>query len=224
VTTTYPTGSRTPVEFYGTPIITSGQFAEWCKSQDRLQQHSFIHSFIFLYVPNLEHRAPFGVSVITRTIRHTVGLLWMSDQPVAEASTYTGQHIIYKHKRQTSMPRTGFEPAISETKRPQTYALDRAASGIGNATTWKTVILNMSKVKEYLMGTCLKICSGILALCILFTCCICWTTTVRKSKQKTDADRNRSLGLILEWKVMMMKRIFMYVHVKIFVRLDMKSN
>jgi hypothetical protein len=44
----------------------------------------------------LEHRAPFGVSVIThtRTIRHTVGLLWTSDQPVTEASTYTGQHNI----------------------------------------------------------------------------------------------------------------------------------
>jgi hypothetical protein len=29
------------------------------------------------------------------------------------------------------MPRSGFEPAIPETKRPQTYALDRVASGIG---------------------------------------------------------------------------------------------
>jgi hypothetical protein len=42
----------------------------------------------------LEHRARFGVSVITHTIRHTVGLLWPSDQPVAEAYTYTGQHNI----------------------------------------------------------------------------------------------------------------------------------
>jgi hypothetical protein len=29
------------------------------------------------------------------------------------------------------MPRAGFEPAIPATKRPQTYALDRAAIGIG---------------------------------------------------------------------------------------------
>jgi hypothetical protein len=27
----------------------------------------------------------FGVSVITHTIRHTVGLLWTSDQPVTDA-------------------------------------------------------------------------------------------------------------------------------------------
>jgi hypothetical protein len=44
----------------------------------------FIH---FPFVPNLEHRAPFGVYVITHTLRHTVGLLWTSDQPVAETST-----------------------------------------------------------------------------------------------------------------------------------------
>jgi hypothetical protein len=30
----------------------------------------------------------------SHTIRHTGGLLWTSDQPVAEASTYTGQHNI----------------------------------------------------------------------------------------------------------------------------------
>jgi hypothetical protein len=63
----------------------------------------------------------------THTIRHTVELLWTSDQPVAETSTYTGQH-----NRQTSMPRAGFENATPTTERPQTYALDRAATGIGS--------------------------------------------------------------------------------------------
>jgi hypothetical protein len=29
------------------------------------------------------------------------------------------------------MPLTGFEPAIPATKRPQTYAFDSAATGIG---------------------------------------------------------------------------------------------
>jgi hypothetical protein len=71
---------------------------------------------------------PFRVPVITHTGKHTLGFLWTSDQPVAEASTYTGQH---KHNRQTSMPRAGFEPETPATKRPQTYSLDRAATGIG---------------------------------------------------------------------------------------------
>jgi hypothetical protein len=30
------------------------------------------------------------------------------------------------------MPRTVFEPTIQATKRPQTYALNRAATGIGH--------------------------------------------------------------------------------------------
>jgi hypothetical protein len=35
------------------------------------------------------------------------------------------------HKRQTSMPPVGLEPASPASARPQTHALDRAATGIG---------------------------------------------------------------------------------------------
>ena len=35
------------------------------------------------------------------------------------------------HNRQTSMPPVGFEPTISAGERPQTYDLDRAATGTG---------------------------------------------------------------------------------------------
>jgi hypothetical protein len=52
----------------------------------------------------------------------------MSNQPIEETSTYIGQH-----NRQTSMPRAGFEPATQATKQPQTYTLDRAATGIGKS-------------------------------------------------------------------------------------------
>jgi hypothetical protein len=55
------------------------------------QKNSFIH---FPFDTNLEHRAAFTVSVITHTIRQTVGLLWTNDQPVAETSTYTWQQHI----------------------------------------------------------------------------------------------------------------------------------
>jgi hypothetical protein len=34
----------------------------------------------------------------------------------------TQENTTYKHKRQTSMPRVGFEPAIPATERPQTYS------------------------------------------------------------------------------------------------------
>jgi hypothetical protein len=87
---------------------------------------------------------------LTHTLRHTVELLWTSDQPVEEASTYTGQH-----KRETSMPRTWFEPAISATKRPQTYALDRAA--LGSAINILPTIIRPTVVKEW--GTLLHLCA-----------------------------------------------------------------
>jgi len=35
------------------------------------------------------------------------------------------------HNRQTSMPPMGFEPTTPAGERPQTYALDRAVTGIG---------------------------------------------------------------------------------------------
>jgi len=43
------------------------------------------------------------------------------------------------------MPSVGFEPTISEDERPQTYALDRAATGTGRHVDWikkKTVVTN----------------------------------------------------------------------------------
>jgi hypothetical protein len=59
--------------------------------------------------------------------RHTVRLLWTSDQPVAETSTYTGQH-----NRHTSMPGAGLESATLATKWQQTYVIDSEATGISN--------------------------------------------------------------------------------------------
>jgi len=58
----------------------------------------------------------------------SVGLLWTSDQPVAETS-YLITH--NTHKRQAPMFPVGFEPASPASERPQTHALDRAATGTG---------------------------------------------------------------------------------------------
>ena len=72
--------------------------------------------------------APQAASVLrflghTHTHRHSLGLLSMSDQLVAEATTYTKHN---KHKRRTSMQSLGLEPTIPATERLQTCALDRA--------------------------------------------------------------------------------------------------
>jgi hypothetical protein len=54
---------------------------------------------------------------------HSVGLLWRSDRPVAETSDNT-------NSQETVMSPAGFEFSISEGERPQTHAVDRAATGI----------------------------------------------------------------------------------------------
>jgi hypothetical protein len=61
---------------------------------------------------------PRHTGILVILLRHSVGLPWTSDQFVAMATTYTGQHNTETH-RQTSMPRAGFEPTIVVTKQPR---------------------------------------------------------------------------------------------------------
>jgi hypothetical protein len=52
----------------------------------------------------------------------------MSDQPIAQAATYTTHN---KEKTRTSKPSGGFEPAIPTIYRLQKYASERTVTGIG---------------------------------------------------------------------------------------------
>jgi hypothetical protein len=54
---------------------------------------------------------------------HSVGLLWTSDQPDAETSTW--QHTILTRDRHPC-PSAGFEPTTPASERSQTHALDRS--------------------------------------------------------------------------------------------------
>jgi len=71
----------------------------------------------------IRHGWGFGVA-----FRHTT----LGRTPLDEWSgrcIYLYLKIHHSHNRQTSMPPVGFETAIPATVRPQTYALDRAATG-----------------------------------------------------------------------------------------------
>jgi hypothetical protein len=66
----------------------------------------------------------------TITIRHTtVGRNPLDEWSARRRDLYLTTHNI--QNRQTSIPPLGFEPTIPESERLQTYALDRAATGIG---------------------------------------------------------------------------------------------
>jgi len=62
--------------------------------------------------------------------RTTVGRTPLNQWSARRRDLYLTTH--NTHNRQTSMPPMGFEPTISAGERPQTYALDRAATGIGH--------------------------------------------------------------------------------------------
>ena len=84
----------------------------------------------------------------------------MNDQLYAQTSTCTTQNT---HKRQTSMPPTGFEPAMPASKRPQTHTLDRAATGIGTLTynTMYSLLIYFNVIKYVSLNEFLVVLSDI---------------------------------------------------------------
>ena len=59
---------------------------------------------------------------------HSVGVLCTGYQP--DEGTSVSQHRTLKRDRHPC-PQVGFEPTITESKRPQTHALDSATTGNG---------------------------------------------------------------------------------------------
>jgi len=64
--------------------------------------------------------------------RTTVGRTPLDEWSARRRDLYLTTHNI--HNRKTSMPPVGFEPTISAGKRPQTYVLDREATGTGSSS------------------------------------------------------------------------------------------
>ena len=75
----------------------------------------------------MEH--PFLMFLDHTQRRPTVGRTPLDEWSACRRDLYLKTH--NTHNRQTSMPPVGFEPTISAGERPQTYALDRAATGTG---------------------------------------------------------------------------------------------
>ena len=100
--------------------------------KSELETYNFIY-FVCFPVALRPQRGPGpphsrGFQITHSDASHSAGLLWTGDQLVAETST--GQHITLTTDKHPCPP-VGFEPTISAGELPQTYALDRAATGIG---------------------------------------------------------------------------------------------
>jgi hypothetical protein len=92
------------------------------------------------------HKSPdwARASSFTRLIDHTQRRTTFGRTPMDECSARRRDLRLPKyntHNRQTSIPPVGFEPSISAGERPQTCALDRAATGTANS-----YIININKI------------------------------------------------------------------------------
>jgi hypothetical protein len=97
------------------------QCKEWCLT--------LIGWFFVLMSP----QPPVGLNLLHEVPRshshtpHSVGLLWTSDRPFTETSTW--QHTTITRDRRLMSP-AGFEPAVPASETLQTHYLDRGATGI----------------------------------------------------------------------------------------------
>jgi hypothetical protein len=96
----------------------------------RLLRNPKAHSFIHFPVVHIWNVGPLSRFLWSHTYK-TRGKTPLDEWSARRRGLYLHRITQHKHKRQTSMPRAGFETTIPATERPQTYALDRVATGIG---------------------------------------------------------------------------------------------
>ena len=98
----------------------------------------YVCVYIYIYIffrgcdPTRVMASPFVRSLDHTQRRTTVGRTSLDECSARCTDLYLTTH--NTHNRQTFMPPTGFKPSISGGKRPQTYALDRAATGTGTSS------------------------------------------------------------------------------------------
>ena len=94
--------------------------------------HGMNNITLFILYPAAQLPYP-GLNCLTvgasRSHTHTFGRVPVDEGSARRRDLYLTTH--NTHKRQTSMPPTRLEPTIPVDDRPQTLALDRAATAIG---------------------------------------------------------------------------------------------
>jgi hypothetical protein len=92
--------------------------------------------FYFARQPSMGHGLLIHEDSISHTTINTVGRTPLDEWSARRRDLYLTTH--NTHNRQTSMPPMGFKPTILARKRPQTYALDRVATGISATVPFST--------------------------------------------------------------------------------------
>jgi hypothetical protein len=98
-------------------------------STNELNMIDYLLFFSVALRPNAGHSLLILEVSTTHTRCTTVGRTPLDKLSARHRDLYLTTH--NTHNRQTSTPPAGFEPMISAGERPQTYALDRVATGTG---------------------------------------------------------------------------------------------
>jgi hypothetical protein len=119
-------------------IIHFGQKAHLAQSHGLCSSQGIflvIHIYLSLFLYVWRHSRQWVMtSSFTRFLDHTQRRTTVGRTPLDKWSARSRDlylTIYNTHNRQTSMPPVWFKPTISTGERPQTYALDRAATGTG---------------------------------------------------------------------------------------------
>jgi hypothetical protein len=111
---------------------------------DHTKQVQISFRFVSFRSPSLLHllvhskRRRFLFSLDHTQTHTTVGRTPLDEGSARCKDLYLITQTLYK--RQTSMPSVGFEPMIPATAGPQTYTLDRAATGIGHIQIYQWIL------------------------------------------------------------------------------------
>ena len=95
-----------------------------------------LHMSSFFFVALRPDAYPFLMFLDHTQRRTTFGRTPLHEWSARRWDLYLTTH--NTHNKQTSMPPVGFEPTISAGERPQTYALNRAATGTGHMSSLYT--------------------------------------------------------------------------------------
>jgi hypothetical protein len=110
--------------------ITCGNYIIWNMNVCGILPNKCCFLFIFLRDSPKWAKASSFTRFLDHTQRRTtVGKTHLDEWSTSSRDLYVTTH--NTQNRQTSMPPVGFEPTISAGERPQTYVLDRAATGTG---------------------------------------------------------------------------------------------
>jgi hypothetical protein len=108
----------------------------------------FMHFFLSMAQQPLLGQGLRVIEVSRSHSRHTtLGRTPLDEWSARRRDLYLTKH--NTHKRQTSMPPARFEPTIPVSERPQTHALDRAATGIGIHASSVSVLVSNSWLIRY---------------------------------------------------------------------------